>query len=132
MDRRLTSLCLLAVLLASLCACTRGTGAAETTVAGLVTAGPTCPVVTVSPDPSCADRPVADAAIVVQDAGGREVARITSDPEGAFAVELPPGAYRFVPQPVSGLLGTAPPMEVRVAVGEPITGLVVSYDTGIR
>ena len=103
-----------------------------TGVRGTVTAGPTCPVVTDPPDPSCADRPVAGAVLVFRDQAGVEVERVTSAADGSFAVELAPGAYRLVAQPIEGLMGTPAPMDVGVEPGQPMTELTVSYDTGIR
>ena len=105
----------------------QGTG-----IRGAVVAGPTCPVVTDPPDPDCADRAVADAVLVILDADGAEVARVTSADDGTFAVDLAPGAYRIVPQPVEGLMGTAPELDVRVEIGEPADEVAVAYDTGIR
>ncbi len=99
---------------------------------GMVVAGPTCPVVTDPPDPSCADRPVEGAVLVVTTLDGTEVERATSDAEGAFAIALAPGAYRLEPQPVEGLMGTPEPMEFSVEWGMLIPELTVSYDTGIR
>lgn len=104
---------------------------ATSTLSGLVTAGPTCPVVTEPPDPSCADRPVAGAVIVIEGPGGSEVARATTDAQGRFTADLAPGNYKLVPQDVEGLMGTATPQEVSLNVGEP-TEVAVSYDTGIR
>ena len=101
-------------------------------VQGKVTAGPTCPVVTNPPNPSCADRPVAKAVLVFEDATGTEVARTTSAADGTFAVELAPGGYRLIAQPVEGLMGTPAPMDVGVDAGQPMTQVTVSYDTGIR
>jgi hypothetical protein len=101
-------------------------------VRGTVVAGPTCPVVTDPPDPSCADRPVEGAVLVVTTMEGTEVGRATSDAEGAYAIALAPGVYRLVPQPVDGLMGTAEPMEFSVDWGMLIPELIVSYDTGIR
>jgi hypothetical protein len=104
----------------------------EVGVAGTVVAGPSCPVVTVPPDPSCAERPVADAELVVTTLDGAEVASTTSDEAGFFAVRLAPGAYRLVPQPVEGLMGTAQPVEFSVSWDGGPTALAVGYDTGIR
>lgn len=101
-------------------------------VSGLVTAGPTCPVVTDPPDPSCADRPVEGAVLVVTTLAGVEVTRTTSDADGRFTFSLAPGAYRLEPQPVEGLMGTADPMEFTVELGVPALDLLVGYDTGIR
>jgi hypothetical protein len=105
---------------------------ADSGLRGMVVAGPTCPVVSDPPDPSCEDRPVEGAELVVTTPEGTEVARATSDAEGAFAIALAPGAYRLVPQPVVGLMGTAEPMEVSVEWGMLIPELIVTYDTGIR
>ena len=104
----------------------------DTGLRGTVVAGPTCPVVTDPPDPSCADRPVEGAVLVVTTADGTEVDRATSDAEGAFAIALAPGAYRLEPQPVEGLMGTPEPIEFSVEWGMLIPELTVSYDTGIR
>jgi hypothetical protein len=105
---------------------------AESGVSGTVTAGPTCPLVTDPPNPSCADRPVAGAVLVVTTLAGVEVDRTTSDAEGRFALSLPPGTYRLEPQPVEGLMGTAEPVEFTVEPGAPALDLVIGYDTGIR
>lgn len=101
-------------------------------VSGKVTAGPTCPVVTDPPDPSCADRPVEGAVLVVTTLDGVELDRTTSDANGRFALSLPTGTYRLEPQPVEGLMGTAEPVEFSVEPGAPALDLVIGYDTGIR
>lgn len=103
-----------------------------TGVRGTVTAGPTCPVLTDPPDPACAERPVAGAVLVFSDAAGTEVARVTSGADGNLAVALAPGTYQVTAEPVDGLMGTPAPMEVEVEAGQPMTELLVSYDTGIR
>jgi hypothetical protein len=100
-------------------------------VSGAVHAGPTCPVAQPG-DPACADRPVSGAVLVVTTAAGAEVARATSAADGTFSVALAPGDYILVPQPVSGLMGTAPSIPFHVVVAGPPPALDVSYDTGIR
>jgi hypothetical protein len=110
----------------------RGSGTVGNAVSGRVTAGPTCPVERQPPDPACAARPVAGAVLLVQDAAGREVARATSAANGSFSLTLEPGAYRLVPQPREGLMGTPAAMEFRVDEAVPTAVLQVSYDTGIR
>jgi hypothetical protein len=94
-------------------------------------AGPVCPVETDPPDPDCAPRPVANATIVIRNEGGTEMARLTTDAAGEAWVELPAGAYVLEPQPVEGLLGTAPTTEVTVEADR-MTAVQVDYDTGIR
>ena len=100
-------------------------------IRGIATAGPTCPVVTDPPDPGCADRPVAGAVILVLAMDGSEVGRVVTGADGSFGVELAPGAYRVVPQPVEGLMGTAAEQAIRVEAGAPAE-VTISYDTGIR
>lgn len=94
-------------------------------------AGPTCPVVTDPPQSGCDDRPVAGATLLVFSNSGHRVATVTADGNGRVALDLPPGNYELRPQPVEGLMGTAPPVTVTVAIGQPAE-VTVSYDTGIR
>ncbi len=103
------------------------------TVSGDVRAGPVCPVERPG-DSACAPRPVAGATIVIEKASGGEVARVTSAGDGTFRVQLAAGDYQLVPQPVAGLMGTAPPLSLTVQTGGatiPAT-IVIQYDTGIR
>jgi hypothetical protein len=100
-----------------------------TGIQGRVLAGPTCPVVTVN-DPSCNDRPVAGATILVLDIRGTEVARLLTDANGNYAVALPSGPYTIEPQPVDGFMHVAEP--VAVTVGDGVASVDIAYDTGIR
>ena len=100
-----------------------------TGIEGHVLAGPTCPVVTLD-DASCNDRPVAGATILVLDVNGREVARLTTDADGHYAVALPAGPYTIEPQPVDGFLRVAE--SIQAVVGVAITTVDISFDTGIR
>jgi hypothetical protein len=96
-----------------------------------VVAGPVCPVQADPPDPDCAPRPVANATIVIRDMSGAEVARLTTNAAGQASAELPAGGYVLEPQPVEGLMGTAPTTEVTVEADR-ITAVQLEYDTGIR
>jgi len=103
-------------------------------IAGRAVAGPVCPVERVPPDPACADRPVAGAVIVVRGETGAEVARATTAADGTFLVAVPAGgSWTIEPQPVAGLMGTAPPVVVQVS-DAPSSWVAadVAYDTGIR
>lgn len=120
------------LVLATACLGSPSTPPADASVRGVVLAGPTCPVVTDPPDPSCADRPVEGAVLVVTTPDGEEVGRATSDADGAFELALAPGTYRLVPQPVEGLMGTAEEVEFTVLADAPAVELTVAYDTGIR
>jgi hypothetical protein len=103
-------------------------------IVGRAVAGPVCPVERVPPDPACAARPVAGAVIIVRDAAGTEVARAMTAADGTFLVGVPGGgSWTVEPQPVEGLMGTAPVILVQVA-GAPSSWVAadVAYDTGIR
>ncbi|MEO5986696.1 MAG: carboxypeptidase-like regulatory domain-containing protein [Candidatus Limnocylindria bacterium] len=101
------------------------------TLSGAATAGPTCPVESQPPDPACAPRPVDGARILVIDAEGAQVAEGMTDGRGLFSIEVPPGSYVLVAQPVDGLMGVPAPHAVDV--GPAGAGdIVLAYDTGIR
>ncbi|MCA1588390.1 MAG: carboxypeptidase-like regulatory domain-containing protein [Chloroflexi bacterium] len=101
------------------------------TLAGKVVAGPVCPVVRDPPDPGCADRPVPDATLMIEAAGGGDAVPVTSDEGGLFEIYLPPGDYVLEPQPVDGLMGTAAAQPFQIEANRTIE-LSVVYDTGIR
>jgi hypothetical protein len=105
---------------------TAGTG-----IAGRATAGPVCPVEKNPPDPACAPRPVAGAAILVTDPSGAEVATATTDDLGAYVVIVPPGDYFVTADPVDGLMGTPEPVPATVGP-DALTTVELTYDTGIR
>lgn len=100
-----------------------------TGIQGRAAAGPTCPVQRPG-DSSCNDRPVAGAAIAILDASGHEVARVTTDADGRYAVTLPAGPYTVEPQPVQGLMRT--PGTVAATVSSGYATVDLAYDTGIR
>ncbi len=107
------------------------TGAPDTGIRGVATAGPVCPVERNPPDPSCAPRPVVGATIVIRDGSGSQVAVAISGADGGYLVTLPPGRYVVDPQPVPGLLGTAGKQEITVTAGT-FADVALDYDTGIR
>jgi hypothetical protein len=106
-------------------------GAGQTGIRGAVTAGPICPVETNPPDPSCAPRPVPGATVVISDASGKVVARVTTEIDGTYFAEVPAGFYVVNPQPAQGLPGTPASQSFTVADGQAVR-LDLSYDTGIR
>jgi hypothetical protein len=104
---------------------------AGTGIAITASAGPTCPVEKVPPDPACEPRPVADATIIVVDGQGKTVATVVTGADGTVLVAVPAGSYVLQPQAVTGMMGGAQPVDVTVVDGA-ATPAVVSYDTGIR
>jgi hypothetical protein len=98
-------------------------------IEGIALGGPVCPVVKPN-DPACADRPVVGAAVHVIAVDGVEVATLETDAQGRFAVELDPGRYRVVADPVEGYMRGPAPVDVTVSTSAAQVSL--AYDTGIR
>ena len=106
-----------------------GSPPAGSGVRGVVTLGPLCPVQ--REDWPCPDRPFV-ATLVLRDASGSEVDRVTSGLDGSYQLAAAPGAYVLDPQRVDGqLLPHAGPIDATVEAGA-WTTVDVAYDSGIR
>lgn len=103
-------------------------------IVGRAVAGPVCPVAQDPPDPACADRPVAGAAVVIRAASGEQVGEATTRADGSYLAAVPAGgAYVVEAQPVEGLMGTPAAFEVAVPAGPGAWAVAdLGYDTGIR
>ena len=98
-------------------------------VRGLVTIGPMCPVL--QKGVPCPDLPFS-AKIVVEDEAGVAVARVVSEDDGTFQIELGAGSYILVPElPNPGAPPTASQQAVEV-VADVYTEVLIQYDSGIR
>lgn len=109
-----------------------GAGPARSGVSGNVLLGPQCPVETV--DDPCDDKPAANVPVTVsqQQPGGsytaaREVARGTTDGDGAFRIDVAPGTYIVTAE--AGM--SCELMDTKVTEGSYAT-VDVPCDTGIR
>ena len=101
----------------------------NTGIKGMVTLGPTCPVEQVG-GPPCI-KPLAAALVITSAEDGSVVARVSSGPDGAFQVDVPPGDYVIVPEPGGDPFPVGQPVEVSVEAGA-YTEIEVAYDSGIR
>jgi hypothetical protein len=128
MARLLLFLPALVVLGAACTTTTLKTPSAGSGIEGLVTIGPMCPVE--REDSPCPDQPY-EATIVIDDAEGHEVRRVTSDAAGRFRVALPPGTYMLVPEVPESRLPYAGEQTVEVTAGR-YTQVTIEYDSGIR
>jgi hypothetical protein len=127
------SLIAIVVLALSLATCSTPPSAPTYAIAGRAVAGPTCPVEPADPTPGqCGPRPVTGATLIVTDETGHQVITLTTGQAGGFATSLPAGSYTLTPQPVTGLMGGASPIEFTVSATEAPVDLAVAYDTGIR
>src|SRR5680860_306574 len=100
-------------------------------VEGVVTLGPTCPVMRVG-DITCNDNPYATTIQIFLSGSAKSspFTTVNSDKNGAYKVMLPPGEYAF--QPVGG--STLPYCETKniTVNAEKITKVDLTCDTGIR
>ena len=114
-----------------LAACGPSTASAppNTGIRGIVTLGPTCPVEQVG-EPPCVT-PYAATLVITSADDDSVVARVSSGPDGAFTLDLPPGDYVIVPEPGGDPFPLGQPVEVTVEAGA-YTEIEVAYDSGIR
>jgi hypothetical protein len=105
-----------------------GAPTADSGVRGTATVGPTCPVATNPPDPSCADRPY-QGRFAVESVGGTRITEFSTAADGTYAVALAPGSYQVVLRDANTMPSLAPQA---FTVREGWSLLNLSLDSGIR
>jgi len=128
-QRPILPMLLILVVLVAACGPSAASAPPNTGIRGIVTLGPTCPVERVG-EPPCVT-PLAATLAVTSAEDGSVVARVSSGPDGAFQVDVPPGDYVIVPEPGGDPFPVGQPVEVTVEAGG-YTEIEVAYDTGIR
>jgi hypothetical protein len=102
---------------------------AESGIEGQATIGPMCPVMKEGQE--CPDQPY-QTWLIILDSQGQQVARIETDSEGKFRLNLPPGEYLIHPEiPADRPLPTAADVPVTVLAGQ-FTAVKIEFDSGIR
>jgi hypothetical protein len=96
---------------------------------GYVHMGPTCPVQRIPPDPNCADKPYANAALSATDALGKQYKGQT-DTNGKFSLNGPVGTYAIKIISVN-ILPRCEDKQAEVTTNK-FTSVDISCDTGIR
>jgi hypothetical protein len=97
-------------------------------IEGAVNVGPTCPGPSIVNGTRDCTEPLAADLRVVTDSTGQEAAQTSSDSEGHFRVDLPPGSYAIT---VPGNAGLADPVQVTVQPGK-YSEADVLIDSGVR
>lgn len=100
-------------------------------VVGTVTSGPQCPVQSDPPQPGCEDKPVSGAPVHLLIPGREGSVPVSVAADGTFVLDVVPGEYVVVADPVEGLLGTPAPLELTIGAGE-VRLIELVYDTGMR
>lgn len=99
------------------------------TLHGTVTASPVCPVETL--DDTCRPRPVANKQVQIKGPDGKSVI-MTTDQQGTFSIQLPPGRYLVEVISISyPMRQRTPPTAVSVVAGQ-TANIDMLLDTGIR
>jgi len=99
-------------------------------IRGSIMIGPSCPVETYPPDPTCADKPYSTLVVVFRTSDPVHAVLITtSDENGAFTADAPPGDYI-----VGAGDGTMPTCKQGTVTVPPrgYATLAIACDSGIR
>ncbi len=97
-------------------------------IEGAVTIGPACPVVKI--DQPCPDQPFQATFSVLSSDGQQKITQFTTDENGKFRIDLPPGDYILHPE-LSGMMPRATDQPFNVMEGQ-YTPINVVFDSGIR
>lgn len=98
-------------------------------IEGTVTEGPMCPGPVPIGNNPCPDQPY-QASIAIIDKNKKQIKQITTDNDGYFKIQLPPGMYTVHPEPGKPF-PIASDQTVLVVDGK-YTQVAIIYDTGIR
>ena len=115
------------ILILLLATCSAQPAASASGVEGQVFIGPVCPVVQEGQE--CPDQPY-QATLVVNNLNGREIAKVQTDIQGRFKIQLEPGEYILHPESPN-VMPFASDQAFTVVNGR-FTQIIVTYDSGIR
>ncbi len=101
---------------------------ANSGIKGMVTVGPTCPVVRNPPQSGCEDKPLETKLTVTQN--GRFITSFNSNKDGSFSVNLTAGTY-VIAKGTSAFYPTLSPKTV-VVKSKQFTRITLEFDSGIR
>lgn len=99
------------------------------TLHGTVTASPVCPVETL--DDVCRPRPLANKLVQIKGPDGKSIT-MTTDQQGTFSIQLPPGRYLLEVQSVSYPMRQRAPLTAVSVVAGQTSEINIPIDTGIR
>ncbi len=98
-------------------------------IRGMVTIGPTCPVMREPPDPQCADKPY-QASLRIKNQAGKVVIEVKTNKDGTFKFDLPPGQYT-IENAAGGVMPSLSPVTVTVGQNG-YQEVNLQFDSGIR
>jgi len=101
-------------------------------IKGVAMLGPFCPVESIPPKPECADRPYKTDLVITSPDGSQILKQFSSDANGKFSVDLPPGEYLIESNPNGKLFSHCASQGTIVVEKEKYTNIILHCDTGIR
>lgn len=105
---------------------------AESGIKGVVLLGPICPVERIPPDPQCAAKPYRTNLQAMTAAGSQSMKSFSSDQNGNFSVQLPPGEYSIQSAAAANpYLRCSSHGPIQVKAGS-FASTTIYCDTGIR
>lgn len=99
---------------------------------GVVMLGPTCPVIMDPPDPSCADKPYQTRLVITTADQARVIKEFSSDANGRFNVEVPPGEYAIRSAAAANILPYCSTNDNITVLANAGTEVTVYCDSGVR
>ncbi|MDP2705325.1 MAG: hypothetical protein Q8O71_02970 [bacterium] len=101
-------------------------------ILGNVLLGPTCPVMMDPPDPRCADRPYQTQLVLTTVDQLRVIKEFSSDKDGKFNIEVPPGEYIIRSAAAANILPYCASNNTIKVNANTSVEVTVGCDTGIR
>lgn len=99
---------------------------------GTVALGPSCPVVSDPPDPECEDKPYQTKLELVTQGGIKVVKKFSSDTNGKFSINIPPGEYLIRSAPSDEIFPYCLIDDIVTVQPNESVEVMVLCDTGIR
>jgi len=101
-------------------------------ITGIALLGPMCPVEKIPPDPKCADRPYKTDLVATSPGGTQIFQQFSSDINGKFSVDLPPGDYIIESVPDGKIFSHCQSQGAIAVEKNKYTNITLHCDTGIR
>lgn len=101
-------------------------------ITGIALLGPICPVEPIPPDPKCADKPYKTSLVITTADQARVIKTASTDENGKFSVELPPGEYAIRSAAAADIRPYCSNRDTIVVKSGSYTDTTVYCDTGIR
>lgn len=101
-------------------------------IRGVTMLGPICPDMKNPPEEQCADKPYKTSLVITTADQARVIKTVTTDDDGKFSVELPPGTYAILSAAAANISPYCSSRDAATVKAGSYTDTTVYCDTGIR